>query len=211
MNRALLLIAIATLGCDEWEPMQLQDRPNVYRPSPVFADGRAMRPEVPGTVEQGRYRRDTALLEGVELADGGWSDEQPLALTRELIDEGHARFDVFCAPCHGLLANGDSVVARRMEFRRPPDLLQPRDATRTLEPGQLPRPLGFYFSVMTHGYGLMPSYADALEPRERWAVVAYLRALALSQHAPLAMRGNLPLPSGEGRGEGLPTGAKAHE
>jgi mono/diheme cytochrome c family protein len=186
--RALATLVLLSLcACDEWEPMQLQDRPDVYRPSPVFEDGRAMRPVVPDTVEQDSYRENVGLVSGAQFPDGGWSNEMPMTLTRELADQGRARFEVFCAPCHGLLANGEAVVARKMLLRPPPDLLVAKERGRTLASGELPRPLGFYFSVMTHGYGLMPSYADTLNPTERWAVVAYLRALALSQRAPLAL------------------------
>jgi mono/diheme cytochrome c family protein len=180
------LVLLCLSACDEWEPMQLQERPDVYRGSPVFEDGRAMRPIVPDTVEQDSYRQNFTLVSGVDLPDGGWSDAMPVAFTRELAEQGQADFETFCAPCHGLLANGESVVARKMILRPPPNLLVPRDLTRTLNPGELPRPLGFYFSVMTHGYGLMPSYADSLNPAERWAVVGYLRALALSQRAAFA-------------------------
>jgi mono/diheme cytochrome c family protein len=165
--------------------MQVQARPNTFRPSPVFADGRVMRPAVKDTVSQEAQRASAGLLDA-RLPDGGWVDALPMPLTRALVDEGHQRFDVICATCHGLLANGQTVVARKMTLRPPPNLLVPKWSGAEAPPGQLPRPLGFYVDVMSHGYGLMPSYADMLEPRERWAVVSYLEALALSQRAPVA-------------------------
>src|SRR4051812_19573038 len=123
------LVSVLLLGCDEWEPMQLQSRPDVYRGSPVFTDGRVMRPAVADTVEQGRYRRDVGLVPDFS-PDAGWGNELPVELSRALVVEGRGHFEVFCAPCHGLLANGESVVARKMTLRPPPNLLVPREAGR---------------------------------------------------------------------------------
>jgi mono/diheme cytochrome c family protein len=185
MNRAACLLWIFLAGCDEWEPMQVQERPNVYRSSEVFEDGRVMRPAVPDTISQEAWSRHAGLPTD-QNPDSGFVDALPLPLTRELLVEGQQRFEITCATCHGLTANGQSIVGSKMSLRSPPSLLVPRESGRTLSAGELPRPLGFYFAVMSEGYGLMPSYAELLDPRQRWAVVAYLRALALSQRAPLS-------------------------
>jgi mono/diheme cytochrome c family protein len=100
-------------------------------------------------------------------------DDAPPPRTRELLAAGRARFETICAACHGIIGDGRSVVATKMSLRAPPSLLTPRT------PSDL-------YTTMTQGYGLMPSYADMLEPRERWAVAAYVQALQLSQRAPIA-------------------------
>jgi mono/diheme cytochrome c family protein len=102
--------------------------------------------------------------------------EVPLPLTRALLDVGHRRFDIYCATCHGLLGDGRSPVAANMSLRLPPDL-HDRAAMA----------VGHYYQVIANGFGLMPGYAAELSVEERWAVIAYLRALQLSQRAPLSM------------------------
>jgi mono/diheme cytochrome c family protein len=98
-------------------------------------------------------------------------------MTRALLDQGHAAFDRVCATCHGVLGDGVSVVAEKMELRKPPSLHEAR--IRGLAPGQV-------FEIVSVGYGMMPSLAALLDVDERWAVVAYLDALRLSQAAPIA-------------------------
>jgi mono/diheme cytochrome c family protein len=202
--------------------MQQQARDNPFSEDDYFPDERAMRPTVPGTVSQEWHRQQAAFMVN-QSPDAGWVTEPPVRLTRELLEEGRGHFESWCAPCHGLLANGQSVVAQNMQLRPAPAMFgplhrvhpafssaqledggipEPEDAgvvlgTRAgagrgfngpVSPGweALPHPPGFYFFVITNGYGLMPSYADALKPSERWAVVAYLRALAYSQLAPVS-------------------------
>lgn len=97
-------------------------------------------------------------------------------LSRELLRRGQNRFDRFCAPCHGLLGDGDSEVARSASFRPPPSLHEPRIVAMPNER---------LFDVITGGYGLMPSFGAPLAPADRWAVVRYVRALERSQHVEL--------------------------
>lgn len=192
--RTLLLGSLLLAGCVDRDPMTAQPRYDVYEENPFFADARAMRPSVPGAVSQEAHRR--ALPGGIRPDGSDWLDRVPVPLTRELLELGRQHFEVTCATCHGLLADGESVVARKMTVRPPPSLIAPHShalttaptwlETRTAPTGSLPHPPGFYFTVITSGFGLMPSYADMLGPRERWAVVAYLQALALSQGASLA-------------------------
>jgi mono/diheme cytochrome c family protein len=185
--RALALLLF--VACVDRDPMTVQPRDDAYRLDEAFTDGQAMRPAVAGTLSREQYESDLQ-------AEGG-----PPVVTRELLTTGRARFDVWCAPCHGTLAGGDGPVARKMTLRRPPSLLAPRAATHpTLGAlgaapqagaapagwGALPREPVEYFEIITHGYGLMPAYGTQLEAGDRWAVIAYLRALAFSQRAPLA-------------------------
>jgi cytochrome c553 len=95
----------------------------------------------------------------------------PVTLTPQLLALGRKRFDILCATCHGPAGDGDSIVARQMALRPPPTLHKYRD-----------RPAGYFYEVITKGFGLMASYAAELSIEERWAVVAYIRALQLSQN-----------------------------
>lgn len=207
-SRLLLpVVALALSACEDRDPMQVQERDNPFSADPYFADERAMRPTVPGTVSQEWHRQQARFIVN-QSPDAGWVAQPPMPLTRELLHEGRSHFESWCAPCHGLLADGRSIVGKNMQLRPAPAMYGPLhrahpalsgsqfdggipEADGGASPvsagwGALPHPPGFYYSVMTEGYGLMPSYANALKPSERWAVVAYLRALAYSQSAPVS-------------------------
>ena len=124
-----------------------------------------------GPEERAQVAAHPELSSGVD-ASGDYLSSVPLPVDRPLLERGQNRFDVICAACHGLLGDGQSEVTRHMEQRRPPSLLDER--VRAF-------PAGRIFRVIGSGYGLMPSYAWALGARDRWAVVAYLRALEMSQ------------------------------
>jgi len=166
---ALLLAA----GCSVFDPMMSQEKVKTYRESDFWADGVAMRPAPAGTVP--RERVISPELETGRGPDGKPLDRIPLPLTRTLLETGRKRFEITCAVCHGLLGDGKSLVARNMSLRKPPSLHD-----------YVARPDGYFFQVMTDGFGLMPSYAGDLPVEERWAVVAYVRALQLSQRARVA-------------------------
>ncbi len=174
---ALAALGLAAAGCSVLDPMMGQQKVKPYAESRFYPDGMGMRAPPPGTVEY-RAPLDPALAEGL-APDGGPLDAIPVPLTRPLLDEGRRRFEIICAACHGLLGDGDSPVARNMSLRPPPSLHD-----RIL-------PDGYTFRVISQGFGLMPSYANQLAPEQRWAVVAYLRALRLSQSARLS---DLPPP-----------------
>lgn len=167
---AVVLASVAAIACDnrqalqepEWtlSRMLSQRRANPYKPTSAFFDGKVMRHPPNGTVPQDDDR-----------------DDPPPPITRELVQLGRSRFDVTCATCHGITGDGESVVASKMTLRRPPSLHGAR--YRALSREQL-------FVIVTDGYGLMPSYADMLPRSERWAVVAYVQALQLSQTASFA-------------------------
>jgi mono/diheme cytochrome c family protein len=103
-------------------------------------------------------------------------DYFPITVTAELVARGQERFNIFCAPCHSRLGDGQGMIVKR-GFRQPPSfhIDRLRDA-----------PVGHFFDVETNGFGAMPDYAQQVSPRDRWAIIAYIRALQLSQHAPLA-------------------------
>jgi mono/diheme cytochrome c family protein len=187
MNRApcrwlMLASAVAALvSCDNREAfrtpepglerMLRQPRGMPYGESGVFADGRVMREPPPGTVP----RLELAVAQRVvETGQDGLEYVRliPVPVTRSALAQGREAFDRVCATCHGILGDGNSVVAEKMELRRPPSLQESRIAEL---------PAGKVFHVVSVGYGLMPGFAPMLDVFERWAVVGYLEALRTSQ------------------------------
>jgi mono/diheme cytochrome c family protein len=136
-----------------------------------FTDGRASRTPVPNTVPRGQIRDDRHLFEGV--VDGRPAETFPMAVTPAVMARGQDRFNVFCSPCHGRTGEGNGMVVQR-GFRKPPSYHEDRlrDA-----------PVGYYFDVMTRGFGAMQDYAAQISVADRWAVAAYIRALQVSQRA----------------------------
>jgi mono/diheme cytochrome c family protein len=163
----LALVGVALVSCDEseayheldpsWSRMLSQPRANAFGRSAVFEDGKVMRLPPRGTIPHD--------------ADDG----EPPPLTRELVTDGRASYEITCAACHGIVGDGRSVVAEKMSIRRPPSFGEPR--LRALEPAAI-------VQIIDRGYGLMPSYADMIPPRRRWAVAAYVKALQISQGTP---------------------------
>jgi mono/diheme cytochrome c family protein len=168
----LLAAAAALTACPRLDPMQRQAKYKAYQASEYYDDGLAMRHPPAGTVP---FR--SLLTPAVETGrgdDGKLLAVSPIPVDAALLARGREKFDVSCAVCHGLLGDGDSQVALNMSLRRPPSLHLYRD-----------RPDGYLYQVIREGFGLMPSYAGSLSVHDRWAVVAYVRALQLSQHAPV--------------------------
>ena len=170
MSRALFTVGAVCLlaGCEALDPMISQQKVKPYSYSDFWSDHVAMRAPPPGTVA-----REDLLASAVTTGRG--PDGKPLAripipVDQALLQRGRQRFDVACAACHGWLGDGVSLVARNMSLRPPPSL--------HLRPQQ---PDGWYFQVVSQGFGVMPSYASSLTAQDRWAVVAYVRALQLSQ------------------------------
>lgn len=170
---ALVPLFGLALGCSYRypDPMSKQEKAQAYRPSELFEDGRAMRPPVPGTVPRERKRGSPEVLTG--RRGGVPVDRIPIAISRSLLEEGRRDFEAYCGACHGLLGDGNTVVARSMALRPPPSLID-----EELSPG-------FVYVAMTEGYGLMPSYVTKLSVDARWGVVAYLEALRRSQRQPI--------------------------
>ena len=170
VRTALLLVAVAVgSGCRQ----DMHDAPR-YDPlekSAFFADEQSARPLVANTVARGLLREDRHFYEGV--LDGKPADTFPMAVTAATLERGHERFNVFCSPCHGRTGEGNGMIVQR-GFRKPPSYHE--DRLRNA-------PVGYFFDVMTHGFGAMQDYASQLPPADRWAVAAYIRALQLSQRA----------------------------
>jgi len=165
-----LALAVFLLGgCRQ----DMFDQPR-YKPlakSDFFVDGRAARPPVPGTIARGQLNDDEHLYTG--RVNGVLVATFPYPVTRQVLERGHGRYDIYCAPCHDAVGNGNGMVVRR-GYKQPPSyhIDRLRDA-----------PVGHYFDVMTNGFGAMPDYSAQLPVRDRWAIVAYIRALQLSQRA----------------------------
>jgi mono/diheme cytochrome c family protein len=176
------LLPIALLwatGCNNiWiDMMKQQPKYKPYAASSFYADGRSMRPPPEGTVSvENSY--DDPLLRGGDIDAGIFVNRIPLAVDRPLLERGRNRFNISCAPCHGTLGDGQSMVGERMLLRPPPSLL-----TGNIEA----LPDGKIEEVVRVGYGLMPGYESQLTSHDRWAVTAYVRALQSSQHAPIEL------------------------
>lgn len=140
-------------------------------PSDFFADGRSARPLPEGTIARGHLPEDAIFLTGRSGKD--FAASLPVPVSRELLERGKGRYEIFCAPCHDRIGSGEGMVVRR-GYPKPPSFHI--DRLRAAQPG-------YVFDVITRGFGRMPDYASQVPPKDRWAIVAYLRALQLSQNA----------------------------
>lgn len=187
--RRLLLVVLAALGtgsCDDKENlvpldwslnrMTGQARYTDFKPAAGFPDGRVLQPPPAGTVPRERDLEPSALVLGLEEG-GGYTDSIPIPLSESLLHAGKLRYERVCGNCHGTLGDGQSEVANKMPFVKPVSFHDP--SVRAF-------PTGRIFQVATFGYGMMPSFAYVLTLEERWAIVAYVRALQLSQSARLS-------------------------
>ena len=168
----VVFLAVAGSGCRQ--DMHDQPKYTPLRESAFFSDARSARTPVEGTVARGLLR-DDELLYGGKL-NGEDAAVFPFRVDAPVMTRGEERFDIYCAPCHSRTGEGDGMVVLR-GYRRPPSFHQERlrDA-----------PVGHFFDVITNGFGAMPDYASQIKPADRWAIVAYIRALQLSEHATLA-------------------------
>ncbi|MDQ3712916.1 MAG: cytochrome c [Acidobacteriota bacterium] len=195
--RLFLLAAFCLVAVGCRYDMQDQPRYKALKKSDFFSDGKAMRELPEGTVARGYLREDKAFYQGkteagqnatapnpaatpVTDASGntlvtdfsGLVSEFPLPVTAELVDRGEQRYKVFCIVCHGPVGNGDGMIVRR-GFSKPPTYND--DRLRNA-------PVGHFYNVITNGQGKMNSYASQIPPADRWAIVAYIRALQVSQN-----------------------------
>ena len=209
---AALVVALLA-GCDR---LDMYDQPR-YKPlgaSDFFSDGLSARQPVEGTIPRGGLRDDEPFFTGKEAGklvsqipeaafrathdrdprqfDQPFDETSQIDLRRALLERGQERFNIYCSVCHGQLGDGDGMIVRR-GFRKPPSyhIDRLREA-----------PAGHFYDVMTNGFGAMASYASRIEVADRWAIVAYIRALQLSQNArledvPVDQRGALSAPSDE--------------
>ncbi len=154
----------------------MHDQPKYIplRESTFFGDERSARPIVAGTVARGQLHDDTLLYTG-KVGDKD-ADQFPFPIDATTMARGQERFNIYCSPCHGRTGQGDGMVVRR-GYRRPPTFHQ--DRLRNA-------PVGHFFDVITNGFGAMPDYAAQVKVEDRWAIVAYVRALQASEHAAAA-------------------------
>jgi mono/diheme cytochrome c family protein len=167
-----LLAVLALAGCRQ----DMHDQPR-FKPlarSDFYADLRSARSPVEGTVARGQLHDATYFYTGKAGTAPG--DYLPFAATEETLARGRERFNIYCAPCHSQLGDGNGVIVQR-GYRRPPSFHIERLRKA---------PLGYFFDVMSNGFGAMPDYAAQVSAADRWNIVAYIRALQLSQNASAA-------------------------
>ena len=197
-----------TVSCRQ--DMQDQPRMKPYRSTTFFPDGMSSRSPVTGTVARGHLQADREFFTGKKSTTGTSApagattttssgpntvqgiatypddvEEFPLPVTHDLVKRGKERYDIFCSACHGMTGNGDGMIVRR-GFRRAASFHS--DSLRQA-------PVGHYFDAITNGWGAMPSYAAQIPAQDRWAIVAYIRALQLSQQNTQPQTGQPPPPA----------------
>lgn len=167
----LLLSAVALTSACRLD-MHVQPKQNPLSRSDFFADQRSERPPVEGTVARGELREDAYFYTGkIGNNPGAY---MPFPVTKEVLERGRERYNIYCAPCHSRLGDGNGFIPSRGFARKPPSYHSER-----LQKA----PLGYFYDVITNGFGTMPDYASQIVPRDRWNIVAYVRALQLSQNA----------------------------
>lgn len=175
MRRAIvwiLLLGLALTGCGR--NMYEQARFEEDEPAPFFADGTSSRPLIEGTVSRSRGEIDEVFFTGQD--DNGLLTEPPLEVTEAVLERGQQRYNIYCSPCHNYSGNGEGMIVQK-GFVQPASFHEPRLQAA---------PVGYFFQVITNGYGQMYSYASRVPPEDRWAISAYIRALQYSQNAPVA-------------------------
>ena len=156
-----LMLPVALAGCDD-QSMTVQPKFRTFRAANLWRDGTTARPLPEGTVARGDLARDAAIA-------------TPPPVDAALLARGQQRYTIYCVPCHGAAGHGDGMIVQR-GFPAPPDYDSPRLRAA---------PADHIYDVITHGYGVMYSYAARVEPADRWAIVAYVRALQTSGGVPL--------------------------
>lgn len=190
------LVALTILvGCRN----DMHDQPR-FKPlaqSDFYADLRSSRAPVEGTVARGDLREDSYFYTGKIGANPGDYMPAEVPVNEETLERGRERFNIYCAPCHSRVGDGNGMLPQR-GYRHPPSYHQ--DRLRKA-------PLGYFFDVITNGFGAMPDYASQIPPDDRWKIVAYIRALQLSQNATAADAAGHPIPSAPPRFEEPGSGA----
>ncbi len=205
------LALAAAAGCRQ--NMHNQAKYKTLAESDFFPDGLSARPLPAHTVARG-FLRDTPLYTGLG-PDGRPLATFPFPVTRQVLERGEQRFNIFCSPCHDRTGSGRGMIVQR-GYKQPPSYHIDRLRSS---------PVGYFYNVITEGFGVMPSYASQIPPADRWAIVAYVRALQLAQNARLAdlspgerqrldaafqrtAAGELPPGEGPGLGVQRPEGAE---
>ncbi|MFG0334312.1 MAG: quinol:electron acceptor oxidoreductase subunit ActD, partial [Maioricimonas sp. JB049] len=196
---------------DLFSDMDSQARPSAQQSTDLFADGRAMRPQVPGTIAVGDFQADDAFflgyIPGAEKEDGdteaapdgpaeaatddtavtavdepAYVSEFPVEVTESLMYRGQLQFNIYCAPCHGLAGQGDGLISLRAIELQQPTWVPPTNLT---SPPVVAQPVGKLYDTIANGRRKMAGYAAQIQPEDRWAIVLYMRALQKSQRATL--------------------------
>ncbi len=174
-TRSAFLFALLVLatGCTD---MKDQARFEPLESSAFFKNQQSARPLLERTVARGFLREDDAMYRGL-AADGSFVQTLPVEVNAKLLARGQERFNIFCSPCHSRTGNGRGMIVQR-GYKEPTSFHDAR--LRATAPG-------YYFDVITNGFGVMSSYASQVPPDDRWAIVAYIRALQLSQHTDVTL------------------------
>jgi mono/diheme cytochrome c family protein len=143
-----------------------------YERSSFFADGRSARPPVEGTIARGQLRESEVFYRGLD-ADGTFTRGMPVPVTAELLERGRERYEIFCSPCHSRVGDGNGMIVQR-GYKQPNSYHIER--LRQIENG-------YFYDVISNGFGQMSSYAGQVKPHDRWAIVAWIRVLQLAQHS----------------------------
>lgn len=167
-----VLSGISLVGCQQQMGIQPYYQP--LEENPLFEDKRAVRPLEPGTVSRGDLRENDALYTG--KVDGKLVEAFPMEITQEIIDRGENRFNIYCAPCHSKLGDGNGMIVQRGVYR-PPSFTDDRLVTA---------PVGHIYDVITNGFGRMYSYNQQIPVRDRWAIVAYVKTLQVAGRGTVA-------------------------
>jgi hypothetical protein len=173
LNKILAVFGVAAAGLLAGCRQDMHNQPKFVpqRGTDFYADGRSVRPQVENTVARGQLHEDAYFYTGMQGGKEG--DAMPFPVTMQVLERGQERYNIYCTPCHSRVGNGAGMIVQRGY----------RPAGNFHTPRLMAAPLGHFFNVMTNGYGAMPDYAAQLTPEDRWAVVAYIRALQLSQDA----------------------------
>jgi len=174
VKRLLLVVLVVAAGAACRQDMHDQPKYRPFRQSDFYADQRSARPFVTGTVARGSLREDAVYFTGKNGSD--FVAELPVKVTPALLARGQERFQVFCSPCHGRTGRGDGMIVQR-GFKAPSSYHV--DRLRAM-------PVGYFYDVITNGFGAMADYSAQVPPADRWAIAAYIRTLQYSQYAPAA-------------------------
>jgi Cytochrome C oxidase, cbb3-type, subunit III len=179
LNKVAAVCAFAAAGLLAGCRQDMHDQPKFIpqRGTEFYADGRSARPQVENTVARGQLHEDAYFYTGLEPGQDGKPGREgnvmPFPVTMQVLERGQERYNIYCTPCHSRVGNGAGMIVQRGY----------RPAGNFHTQRLLTAPLGHFFAVMTHGYGAMPDYAAQVAPQDRWAIVAYIKALQLSQNA----------------------------
>lgn len=175
----LLALTGCEISSEFLQRMEVQSKYEYYEASEFWADGRSMRTPPEGTIPREQQVGNPGLTTG--RVNGQLVSAIPLPVDKGLLQLGQKKYNIVCSQCHGVLGDGNSVVAENMALRLPPSLLELSG-----------RPAGHFYAAINEGFGMMPSFSGELNTQERWAVVAYVRALQAARGARAG--GEQPLP-----------------